>query len=133
MNSKSIGKTLLLTLGIIAIAGCYSNVVGVDDLNDQSSQFFSGCRLNDAEKPGCSTEWVKDKKGEIFVLTWSDGDKTTVRQMSKNLFRINEKDYGEIIAISPYLTFKNSTTGSTFSVPLGWFGEQRISRERNGM
>ncbi len=88
----------------------------------------TGCKYKGSPRPNCSSKWFKDKKGEIFVLTWSDGDKTTIRQTSKKGFLINEKNAGTVISTTPYLTFKNTITGSTISLPPSWFGLQRVNQ-----
>ena len=40
----------------------------------------------------------------------------------------NEKNAGTVISTIPYLTFNNSITGSTISLPPSWFGLQQVNQ-----
>ena len=81
-------------------------------------QEVSGCKYNNSPRPECSTEWLSDNKGELLIVNWPDGDKSSIRPSSNNgrEVLINETHPGLLISKSNFYTFKNLSTGSTISI-----------------
>ncbi len=117
-----------LTISLVALLGTGCIPTGTTPTNQQGKN-VTGCKFKGQPRPGCITRWMNDKKGEIYVITWSDGDKTTIRQVSKDDFIINEKDKTELIGTDSYLTFKNIVTGSTISVTPDSFGIDKVNQK----
>ena len=85
-----------------------------------------GCKINgNARPPDCSAEWVRDAKGNLLVVTWPDGDKSTIRPLGNSTTKVllNEKHRGELVSNSSFYEFKNNSTGNSISVSPDLAGE----------
>ena len=92
-----------------------SSLIGCSNLPGSTPE---GCEINGSPRTSCSAEWVRDEKGNLLVVTWPDGEKSTIRPSgaSKIDVVINEKDAGKLIENSSFLRFKNSSSGSVISI-----------------
>ena len=85
-------------------------------------QFTGGnivcCKINGNERPDCSAEWVRDSKGNLLVVTWPDGDKSTIRPLGKSATKVllNEKHKGELVSNNRFYEFRNASTGNSISI-----------------
>lgn len=77
-----------------------------------------GCKINGNARPDCSAEWVRDAKGNLLVVTWPDGDKSTIRPLGKSTTKVllNEKHKGELTSNNSFYEFKNASTGNSISI-----------------
>ena len=84
-----------------------------------------GCKINGNARPDCSAEWVRDAKGNLLVVTWPDGDKSTIRPLGNSTTKVllNEKHRGELVSNSSFYEFKNNSTGNSISVSPDLAGE----------
>ncbi len=77
-----------------------------------------GCEINYDPRLECSAKWVVDKKGKLLVVTWPDGDQSTIRPIGNSTTEVilNEKDKGQLIANKGFYQFKSISTGNIISV-----------------
>ena len=100
--------SLIIAASSSLAIGC-SQITGTDPV---------GCEINGNPRPECLANWVADKKGNLLVVTWPDGDKSTIRPIGSSTIDVllNEKDRGELIANKGFYQFKSISTGSIISV-----------------
>ena len=112
---KQIKNSLPIAVSYIFVAGC-SQFAGVNII---------GCKINSSARPDCSAEWVRDAEGNLLVVTWPDGDKSTVRPLGNSTTKVllNEKHQGELISNNSFYEFKNISTGNSISISPDLAGE----------
>lgn len=93
--------------------------LAVASLLSACSQVPKGCEINGEPRESCSISWVTDAKGKLLIITWPDGEKSTIRPSSRpgsEMVVLNERDNGALIDNESFYKFKNFRTGSVISV-----------------
>ena len=117
INTETVKKQFSRTLFVL---------LSVTNFVAACSQAPKGCEINGEPRESCSASWVIDQKGRLLVITWPDGEKSTIRPDSRpgsETVIMNEKDNGALIDNRVFYDFKNFRTGSVISVAPSLAGE----------
>lgn len=101
----------------LIIAASSSLAIGCSQLTGEDPNPV-GCEINGDSRPNCSAKWVEDEKGNLLIITWADGEKSTIRPTGSSIAAVtlNEKNKGELISNKAFYQFKNLSTGNIMSV-----------------
>ena len=91
INTETVKKQFSRTLFVL---------LSVTNFVAACSQAPKGCEINGDPRESCSASWVIDQKGRLLVITWPDGEKSTIRPDSRpgsETVIMNEKDNGALI------------------------------------